>query len=146
MASIRPTTSASAQQPGLSSFLVCDRLPEGCVTYPVLDRRHEPLLKVGEWVIVDPEDREPRGGELFVIQWQSGGAPSVVELQQMRSCSLWAVGARHRGTNAKALVFGQPGEIVGDFGYRSEQLAERLLGRVVGILEPAFDAPTREIA
>lgn len=128
-------------QPGLRPFIVFDRVPDGCIAYAVADNRQMPLLRAGDWVIVDPDDRSPAEGELFVIQWQSGGGPRVVEaaimpaLKQSNGASLWAVGARHRGANAVAVVFGRPGEIVGDFPYRAEQLEERFRGRVIGILE-----------
>jgi hypothetical protein len=140
-----------AQQPGLRAFIVCDRIPEGCKAYVVPDNRQLPHLRAGEWVVVDPDDRVPTHGDLFMIQWQSGRAgPQVVEAGLMRNLSqqrgepYWAVGARHRGAhNATALVFGEPGQIIGDFPYRSEQLTERFLGKVVGILEHAFGEPQR---
>lgn len=131
----------SALQLGLRPFIVFDQVPRGCVVYAVPDNRQMPLLHAGEWVIVDPADRRPVEGELFVIQWQSGGGPRIVEAAILPAeagstgARLWAVSARHRGSNAAALGFGRPGQIIGDCLYRDEQLEERFRGRVIGILE-----------
>lgn len=152
MATVPDTTPAPAMQPGLRPFIIYDRVPEGCAAYLVPDARHEPLLRPGEWVIVDLTDREPAEDELFVIQWQSGpSGPQVVECGLMPKLTaqwaqpVWAVGARHRGVNTRALGFGAPGNIVGDFPYKSPQLTERFLGRVIGILEPSFVEPVRAL-
>jgi len=139
MASIAPITPAPAMQPGLKPFIVYDQVPAGLAAYPVTNNHHAPLLRAGDWVIYDPTDREAVHGELYVLRWQSGDRiPQVVEVGLQKE-DRWAVGARHRGVNAKELVFGNIGEIVGDSGYRAAQLTERFLGRVVGLLEPASE-------
>ena len=129
---------SAVQQPGLRPFIVFDSVPAGCVAYPVNNNRHAPLLWTGEWVIVATEQRHPIEGELFVIQWQSGGGPQIVEATTMKNKPYWVVGARHRGADAQNLGFGKLGDIIGDGPYRPDQLEQRFLGRVVGILQAAF--------
>lgn len=143
MASAPLTTPAPAQQPGLPAFVVYDRLPEGCVAYPVTNDDHLPLLRAGEIVIVDPEDREPQNGEFFVVDW--GGLhsrPKVIETYNHKP-GRWSAGARHRGWNAAALGWGNIGDFVGDAYLVPEHLSARIKGKVVGILEPMFAEPKR---
>lgn len=147
MATVINTTPSPAQQPGLRAFIVCDRLPEGCVAYLVTDRWNEPLLRAGEWVIVDPEDTVPDHGELFVLQWQTGNVgPQVVVTNYMEKLGCWGVGGTKPifAETADGPVLLQ-GARLGDFGYKTHQLQERIKGRVVGILEQNFEEPIRLI-
>ncbi len=147
MASNAFSTPAPAQQPTLRSFIVCDRLPEGCVAYPVTDETNAPHLRPGDIAIIDPTDREACLGELFVVQWNSGGT-DIVEAwpQQMADALCWKVGSSNRARSAGAVVdrlcAGQPVGWV-DGPYRAEALNQKLRGKVVGILEPIFAEPMR---
>ncbi len=65
--------SAVAAQPGeFRALTVFDRLPEGCIAFPVVDPHSMPHLRLGEIAVCDRNDREPQHGELFVMQWSSG--------------------------------------------------------------------------
>lgn len=131
---------AAPQQPGLRPFIVYNELPLGLAAYPVMDDKNDPLLRLGEMVIVDPHDCEPSEHELFLIQWDSDPTPRVVETWMMPKLNCWCVG-----------YVKQPGWVEGmgrwcDWGYKTEALSARLLGRVVGILEPVFAEQTRVLA
>lgn len=141
MASKINSTPAPAQQPGLRPFIIYDRLPAGHAAYVVPDNRQLPHLRAGEWVIVDTSDRTPTHGDLFVIQWQTGGGPMIVEAGWNAKYGYWMVGSRcnrfNRGTGNLPV---SEGMISGDFPYRTDQLEDRFLGRIVGILEAAFES------
>lgn len=64
-------TPALPQQPGLRAFIVYDQLPAGCVAFEVPDNSSAPYLHAGDFVVIDPADREPCEGELFAITWKS---------------------------------------------------------------------------
>ncbi|WP_445191242.1 hypothetical protein ACT009_11630 [Sphingomonas sp. Tas61C01] len=81
MASNANITPAPVQQPGLRSFIVCDRLPLGCLAVTIADEHNLPHLRPGDVAIIDPDDKEPAEGELFCIRWNDGGR-SIVELWQ----------------------------------------------------------------
>ena len=42
--------------------------PEGCGTIPVPDDAFAPHLKAGELAVIDPDDREPAAGEIYVVK------------------------------------------------------------------------------
>lgn len=144
MATASNITPSVPQQPDLRAFIVCDRLPEGCVAYPVRNNDHAPHLRAGEWVIVDPTDCTPTHRDLFVIQWQGGSGPQVVEAAWFdQARDYWMVGVRRSRFNRGSTLPVSDGILCGDFPYRTGQLEQRFLGRVVGILEQEFTEPLR---
>jgi hypothetical protein len=150
------------QQPSLRSFIVCERLPQGCVAYPVTDGQNEPHLRPGDLAIIDPTDRQPAVGELFVIEWQSGGT-DIVETWttalragsgphgEMIDTVCWKVGGACRPRSYDEMIAwleaGRCGGWVdGPFateGPRAGVLEKKLRGRVVGILKPEFSEALR---
>lgn len=52
----------------IRAWPVHDRLPAGCIAFPVTDDTSWPLACAGEWVVLDPTQREPLEGELFVVE------------------------------------------------------------------------------
>lgn len=144
---------ATAPQPDLNSFIVLPRLPEGCVSFIVPDERHEPHLHVGDVAVVDPDDRKPDHGDLFLVQWE-GGRKQIVETRR----------------------FSRPGSIVGwdgaseywqlcwnmemrsidggasrttrwaDGPYPADHVMPKILGRVVAIMHSAFEDRLRVAA
>lgn len=162
MASRFPITVPPVQQPDLRSFIVCDRLPEACLSYLVADHQNDPHLRPGDVVIIDPEDREPCMGELFLIA-RADGSRDIVETwsQQLRAGSgpngkmidttCWFVaGSARARTNAEVEDRIEHGAFVGwadgpyaTEGPRAGSLQKRLIGKVVGILEPSFAEPLR---
>jgi len=147
MAETKHSTPASAQQPGLRSYIVFDHIPDGCIAVEVVDRSAAPHLNRGDFVLVDTADREPAHGEHSVIRWSSGEM-QVVDLRlkpgRYGACidgkyefdALWWAqwqGAMYRLDGRAAEV-----STWGDGPYRAEQLAEKLVGKVVGIYQPNF--------
>jgi hypothetical protein len=143
MASTAHTTPAPAMQPGLRSFIVYDRLPEGCAAFPVTDNRNAPHLAAGDMVVIDTRDHDPSEGELFAVEWMSGRR-EVVETFHLPKIPGWCVGplAPQMPMALDGTVVTMPGRWC-DFPYRHEALADRLIGRVIGILEPKFAEPMR---
>jgi hypothetical protein len=70
------------QQPDLRAFVLYDRLPVGCTAYPVNDNRNAPHLRVGDIAVIDPSDRDPAAGELFVID-RGEDSSGIVETWRM---------------------------------------------------------------
>jgi hypothetical protein len=155
-------TVLKAQQPTLRSFIVYDRLPSGCIAYPVTDENNAPHLRIGEVAVIDTNDREPSAGELFAIDWQSGGSDIVETWSQQMTAGCgpngemidtvcWKVGASSRPKSYEEclqwLKAGRSGGWV-DGPYPTEgphagSLNRKLRGRVVGILQPAAAEPRR---
>lgn len=148
MAAFQHNDPSSAQQPGLRSFIVYDRLPEGCVAFEVPDNKSLPHLRAGDFVVIDPNDCEPAMGELFAITWKSScdgqwqiaqtdhwPIPGRPDLDGER----WGVGA----VAAQDLMsvcgtpMGRPLRWT-DGPYRAQYVREICHGKVVGIYEPDF--------
>ncbi len=150
------------QQPDLRAFVVYDRLPAGCTAYPVTDNRNAPHLRVGDIAVIDPSDRDPAAGELFVID-RGEDSSGIVETWRMSlrassgpggsiiDTTGWMVAPTNRArSHAEREDRMKRGVHVGwvDGPYATEgvnagYLKQRLRGRVVGILEPAFAEPLR---
>lgn len=153
---------STTQQPSLRSFIVYDRLPAGCIAFPVTDEQNAPHLQPGDIAVIDPTDREPAVGELFVIRWSSGRS-EIVETWtkamragcgpngEMMDTLCWKVGGSSRPRSyAELCAWLKAGKAGGwvDGPYATEgptagALAEKLRGRVIGILEAAFAEPRR---
>ncbi|WP_294211343.1 hypothetical protein [uncultured Sphingomonas sp.] len=157
-------TIAHPQQPNLRAFIVYDHVPASFAAYPVKDDANAPYLCAGDVAIIDPSDREPAPGELFVIDWQSG-ASAIVETwsQNMKvGCGLagemidtvcWKVARANRARSADDVLCRlRSGQSVGwvDGPYPTEgphagALNRKLRGKVVGILQAADAEPLRQI-
>lgn len=142
--------------PELRAYPIFDMLPPGCEAVPVTNHDSYPILRPGDFVVVDTAQRDPEHRELFVVQW-TGGQRQIVEtyLQagrygqgaEMKDGYAWWLGAYRRPRSHEQLVAwlkaGRSGGFVdGPYaseGERSKYLPTKLVGRVVGILEPAFD-------
>ena len=83
-------TAVSAQPGEYRALTVFDRLPEGCIAFPVVDALSMPHLRLGEIAVCDGTDREPQHGELFVIEWSSG-----------RQSIMQAAAREHMGVDGK---------------------------------------------
>lgn len=133
-------TDAIAQQPGLRSFIIYDRLPEGSIAFQVTDGRSLPHIRPGEHVVVDTSDRDPVHGELFLIQWQSGPrVPHVMETFINPKIRGWCVGVIAPPPMRDGLgrvANDCPGRWC-DFGFSDAYLGEAIVGRVIGIYAPA---------
>lgn len=153
-------TLPAIQQPELRAYPVFDKLPKGCIMFPVVGEAAWPVLRHGEIVVVDTTQRDPIHGELFIIEFgKESGRPSkhLVETfgrilnlvtDGVAKPSLgWMVGAYNRPKTAEeARLWVDQGRanVFCDGPYASEgrnagYLPSKLTGRVIGILEPSFD-------
>jgi hypothetical protein len=143
-----------ARQSGLRPFIVYNQLPDGCEAVEVLDGSAEPYIHLGEFVIIDPEEREPAEGELFVITWKS-------DIQQRRQIVrmdlrqgrygksddpltyeegfMWFIGrvAAEQAMSLSGHPVGEPTRWM-DGPYDDGYCREICHGKIVGILEPDF--------
>jgi hypothetical protein len=140
------------QQPGLRAFVIYDEVPEGCIAFEIDGDEVAPHVAAGEFAIVDPADRKPMVGELFLIQW-SGGSRQIIEVAKhpkpqnivgYDGADYWM--ACWRMTMVTAT--GRPCDAIrwGDGPYRTHHFQERLIGRVIGIHQPDFRYQLREAA
>lgn len=142
MANDEYSRASGVQQPGLRSFIIYTQLPDGCFAHEVEDNRSEPHLRNTEFAIIDPNDAAPLHGDLFLIEF-SGGRRSIVELRSEDMIA--SDGERLLAWTAywQMEMASASGETIrtsrwGDGPYREADIALKLVGRVVGILEPDF--------
>ncbi len=127
------------QQPDLRSFICYDRLPAGFAAYPVMDNRSAPHLQIGDVAIIDPHDTTPFEGELFLMHEGMGSDRFIINETFTRGrIPGWCVGP----VAQPSFMAGKKGRWC-DFPLSTEVLEQKLLGRVVGILQPAFAEPMR---
>ena len=125
--------------PDLRAFPVFDRLFDGLAAHPVTDDDNWPILTAGEFVVIDPAQRDPDVGELFVIQWDSGRR-AIVEAILVGSARKLAVASlRREPALAMAGTDERQAPRYYDGPYPAEILKQKIVGRVVGILQPSFD-------
>lgn len=151
-----------AIQPGLRSFIVYDRLPDGCTAMEIRGDDCLPHIRSGEFAVIDTTDREPINGELFALRY-SRGEPVVAQLslREIRPTEAgggpiacwWAVSCNRPRSHAERMAWGRSGRSIpmadGPYGADAdglEYLASKLVGRVVGIYAPDFRAVLTERA
>jgi hypothetical protein len=137
-----------AMQEGLRSYIVYDRLLDGCSAFPIEDDSCEPHLHEGEWVAVDTEDRDPMTGELFLIRWESSSRRAIMELS-LRGGHAGAVWWGHSYRRRRSIKERQAwirmgrtggwsdGPYVAD-GERAACFQCKIIGKVVGIMSVGF--------
>lgn len=62
-------TALALPQPEYRALMMYSVLPEGCIAWQCQNEASLPHVKPGEWVVVDPGQRKPVLGELFVIKF-----------------------------------------------------------------------------
>ena len=67
------------------ALTVFDSIPAGCILLPVSDESCDPHLRVGEFALIDTQDREPQHGELYVI-----GNKNIYDEMRYRICQVRA--------------------------------------------------------
>lgn len=128
-----------AQQPGLRSYIVYDEPPAGCIVFENRRRSVGPHVHTGEFAVVDPTDRDPIHGELFLIEWESTGNRQLVEMMERDrdgSEHRWYAVTTQRMMNLAGFPSGPTRW--GDGPYREPDMRKKLVGRVVGIYQPDF--------
>jgi hypothetical protein len=113
-------------------------LPAGCVLHPVTDEDTEPHARLGEFVVVDTNDRQPIVGELYVIERNSPLSPAGIQravVQVVLSGRLEdGSPALHVGPYVRNQHIPGLGAVrMLDGAYRPEGLRRQLVGRVIGI-------------
>ena len=143
----------TAQQADLRAYIVLPRMPEGCVSHVIPDSRAEPHFHVGDIAIVDPDNRTPDHGDMFLIEWSNGGR-QVVEIRRFPKPEAivgWNGVDEYWRLHWKAAltsIDGGKSKVVdwGDGPYSTAHLAPKIVGCVVGILQPAYEEPMRVAA
>ena len=145
----------------LRALLAYDELPPGCIAHPVTEDDLSPHLRPGEFAIVDPADREPVRGELFLVAWDSrtlnpDGSERlalVQAFQRNHECNgkpftAWWVGSMRNRLSPEAttrlVAEGRWDRLGWSNGPYCDGILERQIrGRVVGVLVSAFEEPKR---
>jgi hypothetical protein len=151
-----PLIRSAQQQNTLSVYRT---LPPNCIAVQVMDRHSLPFIQPGEVVVVDTEDRTPRVGDIYVIEW-NGGRRNVCQArhsagpwQTKGKDARWHVGSMRTITPAefedwfastdeasrKGMVpqwFG--GWAEGPFNF--DYLESKLVGAVIGLYKPSMEA------
>ena len=119
-------------------------IPAGCFGYVLDDDHSEPVLHEGEFAVIDTNDREPENGALFLIEWNSGEREIVETYTRLISKAgierpAWWTGQysrpRTREELDRAIRSGRATTVDGPYA-KTEFLAEKLIGKVVGVLAP----------
>lgn len=156
MATAPNSIPASAQQPGLRSFIVYDDLPEGGVVVEITCDTAPPFVKKGDFVIADTSQREPISGELFAVEW-GDGSREVVELKirggyygNRGQAAPFEYGYRWYIRVHSPIAAPFSGKAISayqaDGPYDAEHLKEKIVGRVIGFYEPDFRNWFRRLA
>ena len=130
------------------AFLLMSELPAGSIAFPVTDERGWPHLRIGEFAVVDPSEREPISGEIYLMQSDSGRR-SLVSLKAYPNTTM-APGPRKWWVGAPAYPWKKPGTprrsrdelfaLLARYGMcdgpmgEGPHLARMMAGRVVGVL------------
>lgn len=131
-------------------------LPQHCIAFEVTDRQSLPFIEPGEVVVVDTEDRTPRVGDIYVIEWNGGrrnvcqarhsARPWQTDGQKPR----WHVGSMRTTTPAEfddwlaAAAEANRKGMLPQWGggwaegpFTLDHLESKLVGAVVGLYEPS---------
>lgn len=112
-----------------------ERLPRSCYALQVMDERWTPHLRGGEWAIIDPTDREPASGELFLVKV---GSPTACNGYVMRIVQLTTrpFEGRHGPVMGwwAAHELEHPRAVTMLDGPMNELIRDKIIGRVVGVM------------
>lgn len=138
--------------PELRAYPCFDTLPAGCFAHFIGDKNSEPLLCLGEIVVIDPSQRDYVESELFLIEWQSRPGARELVMPKHRKRGRYdpvdQLTPLYVSSFAAEPLRTLDGEVMtlavrwADGPYSPDQLASMFLGRVIGILQPAFDETT----
>lgn len=159
MASRAHSIPVPAQQPELRPYIVYDRLPVEHLAHMVRESTC-PVLRHGETIVVDPSDRTVAAGDLFVMESgrssPNGPTRSVVEFKQRNYCIQGDDGEWRDQPCWSALFYSTIHDLSGgtkpirmlDGPVRLSSafyFEDRIIGRVVGILDSSFAEPMRRL-
>lgn len=158
MATHAHSTPTSGSQPDLRPYVVHTHLPAGCLAHIVREATC-PLLHLGETIVVDPNDRTIAAGDLFVMESgrfsPRGPSRSVVEFKQRTYCIRDDDGEFRDAPCWSALFYSEMIPLDGSPSTpirfsdgpvklcNASYFEDRIVGRIVGILQPGFAEPMR---
>ena len=124
----------------IRALTVLDAVPAGCRAMAVLDNRNAPHLRPGEVAVVDIVDCDLAHGELYAVQFGSG--PSITQALWRRHGDQghwWTYTLNRPRDWPETEAWMRGGKTVpsADGPYRPGGLEEKILGRVIGLLQPA---------
>lgn len=155
MSKAMPTQSQSVvpaafqHQPDLRALPILPSIPPSHMTFPVTDDTFHPHLQPGEFALIDIRDHQPENGELFLIAYCTSyltGPGITYRLCQPLSRVEWerpdGVWTKLPGAGeAHTLWVARHGMRRGcysDGDFTTDYLAEKLVGRVIGIYVPVI--------
>lgn len=126
-----------AQQPQPIALQTFDSVPGWAIVCAADNDHNAPLIQFGEVVVAECGRWLPVDGGLFLIEYVS--APATQFDYEKRHCRIVQTRETERGWFAGGLRAGQRGAFVANDGPYADpvKLAEKLVGRVVGILRTA---------
>ncbi|MBI0475740.1 hypothetical protein D9601_10290 [Sphingomonas sp. MA1305] len=165
-------TLAQPQQPDLRAFVVYGHVPDGCIAHLVTNNDSAPLLHPGDVVLIDTDQRDPIHDDLFLIEYGKGTPqPKKHIVEVMLRSGRYGYGAERPGEYYDGVAwftgaYARPrsyeeymrrvragtaihggcmidGPVSNDEGGNA-YMRDRLVGRVVGLLEVA-NAGLRQI-
>lgn len=121
-------------------------IPALCIGYVVTDNRTEPHIRFGEIAVIDTQDREPLAGELFLIRYNHPlHASGILKLVQIIRKTTPPFGDEK--SPFWAAPYAPQSDVPGygklrmiDGPYDAKYLREKLVGRVIGIMEVFRDS------
>ena len=133
------------RQPEYRALQVYSDVPSGCELHLIKDGCHAPHLRVGEFAVVDTEDREIVYGELFLVQqtrnqqvWQvRRGDENPIYSHDPERPTAWLRplnGPRSMEDVEERWRRGQP-VYTSDGPIYLDCLTELIIGRVIGIYQ-----------
>lgn len=151
------------RKPEYRALMMFDTLSDGCISFMCMDEYSLPHIRPGEFVVVDTNDRTPRDGEVYVIQWD-GGRRNICQAQISRGAiakgadeRLWVVHSLKNIAGRAAInewieqataITARTGVVQqlpgwADGWFNDDHLESKLVGCVIGIYAPAFEEPKR---
>ncbi len=126
-----------AMQPALIPLEMFDSVPGWAIVCAADNNHNAPLIQFGEVVIAERGRWVPVDGGLFLIEYVS--APATQFDYEKRHCRIVQARKTERGWFVGGIRAGQRGAFVANDGPYADpvKLAEKLVGRVVGILRTA---------
>ena len=129
-------------RPELRALECFDNVPQGCRLHLQADDRHAPHLRVGEFAVIDPTDRQPVSGELYMVRWADTGREAVMQVL-IRDEGVWFAPLNRPRNADEAATWMRTGRPIwtGDGPLGPEFLSEYIIGRVLGIFQAQEFAP-----
>lgn len=114
-------------------------IPHGLFPHLIFNRNHEPHLKLGEWALIDPTDRELQFGELYLFK-----LPDWLMIMQVMPPDQ-SKEEKDGLPCVKLTTLNHAFAHVGDH-VPLEHLEGVIVGRIVGVLAPNHNADPKEIS